>query len=206
MSRDERKAMNHEVKKFFELLKMIDYPNVTFNDVDNPREVANYWNFFTRHEYSTFYSDLHCEDTIIYYNDRLKDNIGRTVIGREPICLNCGDYHNTEGNLLCESCNDTVYCSCCDRYISGRNTTVVDAETICNTCFNEYYSFCDSCQEYHHNDDMTQTKYDGYICQSCLDDNYCYCQSCDEYVAIGNDNLIQTEDGNIYCSDCFEYL
>lgn len=60
--------------------------------------------------------------------------------------------------------------------------------------FNDNFTKCEECGEYHITDDMADIggRYDyKWICESCLSDNYSYCEDCQKYHL--NENMVQCE-------------
>jgi hypothetical protein len=152
------------------------------------------------------------------------------TIGAEPICIECGHRHDTSENIncchedyQCEHCGcyiergderwigDCVYCSdcviycdCCEEYVECGNTHYIRGYgDVCDDCLEDNFTWCDECNEYCHNDEMTyveSTERD--VCESCLEDLYTKCAECDEYFP--NDDLNLTADGRWLCDDCYE--
>lgn len=85
--------------------------------------------------------------------------------------------------------------------------------------FNDNYKKCEDCEEYHHNDEMTDiggsSEY-RWICESCIDDYFCCedcgnwyhndyavrCDWCDNYIC---DDCAHTDNNNTtLCSSCYD--
>jgi hypothetical protein len=71
-------------------------------------------------------------------------------------------------------------CDCCgERYDSEREgTTTANGLSICDSCYQDDFFYCEECEEVHHNDEQTRFIYEdrrgdfseGYCCESCADD------------------------------------
>ena len=92
---------------------------------------------------------------------------------------NCGWYDNTEA-VICEDCEPSIYCCCCDERVNINDAIEVDGEWVCEDCYNDLHR-CMCCEDAHFEDDLTlmfvghidnQTiniDYDEhYICSECL--------------------------------------
>ena len=79
-----------------------------------------------------------------------------------------------------------------------------DNQYINQDYFNDNYTKCDECSEYHITDDMTdvggRSEY-KYICGYCLDNEYFYCEDCNTYQH--NDNMVTCDwCDRITCENC----
>lgn len=156
------------------------------------------------------------------------DNEERMTIGAKPICIECGERHRVEDNInCCDSgyvccdcgrrvdeddiewfngdpyCHDCCsYCDCCEEYHIGNSTEVHGGGHVCDYCRENYFTFCDSCYEYVHEDDATYVECeDRYVCSDCLDDHYFYCDDCGEYFP--NDEKNEYDDYLNLCDGCY---
>ena len=98
-------------------------------------------------------------------------------IGTYGLCVVCGE--ETSDGVYCEDCGKGYECDewgghyreLCDVRDSRGNWIQV-----CERCRDEYYTYCDECEEYWPNDCVTEV--DGqYYCDDCLDE---CCERCDE--------------------------
>ena len=102
------------------------------------------------------------------------------------ICEHCGNtYRQDEGRwsstremMYCEDCfNQEVYtCKHCGEEIpAGEHRLGPDSCYYCQVCWDNYFSFCDNCEEVFDNDEMRYSEEDGcYYCEHCyaeLDNN-----------------------------------
>lgn len=105
------------------------------------------------------------------------DNTKIMVIGHEPICIECGAYHEESETI---NCCHTGYCTCvrCGCQIDTDDAIEIDGEYYCEDCV----TFCEDCNEYHLNDDVRYVSSVGrYVCDDCLEEYYRRCDDCDEY-------------------------
>lgn len=151
------------------------------------------------------------------------------TVGARPICIECGERHDVAENInhcneghICEECGRRVsdddvvwingdpycrdccsYCDCCEEYHLGRSTWIRYSDTyVCDHCRNNYYTYCEICEEYVHNDDSYYiAEEDRYVCEDCLHEHYFYCEDCGEYY--------RREDMEVWdrylslCPDCY---
>lgn len=177
----------------------------------------------------------HYADYAYYSNCSLsrikeRDNENSFVVGSSPICVNCGNRHDSPDNInccnvghICEDCGCRIlyeddeywvgdYCYCrdcvtwceiCDEYHRNDNTTYVESEDryVCYNCLDRYYRRCEHCGEYFDKDFMYYVEgIDGYVCSDCLE-NYYRCEHCGEYFEL--DQVHEDDDGCYYCDDCY---
>lgn len=128
-------------------------------------------------------------------------------VGADPICIKCGDRHDTQANICC--CN-YQRCADCGRLLDPEDVIEVDGEIYCRDCV----SWCECCDEYHR---QASTYIPGYgdVCEDCRDRNFFYCECCDRYVREEDTVWIECENRHVcddccseyytYCEDCGEY-
>lgn len=178
----------------------------------------------------THYRDYECYSNCNLSVPKGSENEECITVGHNPICIECGEEHETQDNINCCSskticadcgcviddeddviwiggspyCRDCVnYCDCCGGYTRG-DTTYIDSEDryVCDDCLSEYYEYCDDCGEYYNRENMTYVESeDAYYCQNCLEDNFCTCERCREIFR----NRVMTEfDDEELCPNCLE--
>lgn len=81
-------------------------------------------------------------------------------------------------------------------------------DTICRECYENDYAECYDCGEIHRIDEMTETDDGNFVCDSCFESNYLECVCCNHVIRIetdmwGNQNIFETEDGNV-CQRCYD--
>lgn len=150
-----------------------------------------------------------CSTSII--KGKADESLDGIVLGYQPICITCGEYHHNTENIsccqdyseyTCEDCGrmldeDDVYwvngdpycrecvdyCHCCSEY-TREETTYIESEDIyvCESCLEYYYYWCDECEEYHNRDYCTWLDvYDKYVCDDCIEEYYEQCDECGKY-------------------------
>ena len=98
-------------------------------------------------------------------------------VGTYGLCIVCGE--ETSAGVYCEDCGEGNECDEC----GGHYRELYDVRNsrgewiqVCERCRDEYYTYCDECEEYWPNDCTTEV--DGrYYCDNCLDE---CCERCDE--------------------------
>jgi len=149
-----------------------------------------------------------------YYNDfdiRLSVKKGKTDFvkykaGAQGRCMACGELTYSGDNVFCESCRDECCCEECgdsfnedDLYpVYDRYGNYID---VCYDCRNEYYCYCDECEEYHHIDNCTEIN-DYWYCDDCRDRKFFQCDICNNWEP--KDDMTETADGKEVCSYCLE--
>lgn len=116
-------------------------------------------------------------------------------IGHDPICITCGEEHDTEDNISC--CNDYVVCADCGRRLHEDDAEEIDGDYYCRDCLH----YCDECEEW--------TREDGewidgnWVCDSCLEDYFHRCPRCGEWVRRCDTSWCDEMDER-YCNDCYD--
>ena len=102
-------------------------------------------------------------------------------IGTYGLCIKCGK--KISSGLYCDACAGR--CGHCGRTLEGEGHEVYERDgnrtAVCDSCFNEYYSLCPNCGEYHYHYNFTYTGEDLAVCRNCLENNFVRCQDCGRY-------------------------
>lgn len=145
----------------------------------NVRELnTNYvFRFCTDAMYCDFY-DKH--QAIVSYNAPLSMEINYSGASE---CMGCGSidhYFESEGDLVCEGCDESCRCADCGYRYNRSELIEVDGEYLCDYCYNELPS-CDCCGEHHFDSNMNQIYlandegllrgHSLYLCDDCWNDN-----------------------------------
>lgn len=157
-----------------------------------------------------------------YFDGSLLDSQeGLLFCGNE--CYHCGEAFPEEeinmicDSLVCETCESELYfyCgNCCESY-SLDDSHFIESEQsyVCDTCF-EDYTFCDDCEEYYSNSNVSLITVDGVdkdVCDSCID-NFQECE-CGQYQEFLNE--VDNGDKHVCdsclsdyhsCDSCCEYF
>lgn len=125
-------------------------------------------------------------------------------------CEDCGhrvhedDAHYINGYYYYDEC--CSYCVVCESYTTSETTEVRgyngDTYSVCPSCLEENYRYCEACDEYCH-DNAGQDTQDGFRCNDCIHDEYFVCGECGEYVH--HDDVEETN-GKFYCESCAESI
>ncbi len=144
-------------------------------------------------------------------------------VGRYPgLCLECGE--EIYANLYCEYCGGG-YETCDDcgaSYAEDEGYYVTDhyghTRHVCQSCYENDYFYCESCGEYHSNDDAVcvYTEHgEEWVCEACAERDYTRCDECGEY----HERIFEATNANgesvsvcescaekdyIWCADCEE--
>lgn len=93
------------------------------------------------------------------------------------------DVNDEYGNVIsvCESCVENyIECEHCGERCHRNNIYEVEGgRCVCNFCFENYYDYCDECDDYHNRDNLVILKDTGrVVCRDCADDlGYAFYQS-----------------------------
>jgi hypothetical protein len=96
-------------------------------------------------------------------------------------------------------------CYDCDAMIEEDcSYTVNGGDRICQSCYEQSYFECESCNEDYHNDSSVAT-YGGdgaLICDGCIHTDYTHCNTCDEWK--GNDDIAGEYKDDYICDSCVD--
>jgi len=114
-------------------------------------------------------------------------------IGSPALCIECGSEQNDSSQMLCRSCfceheknarrGDEPFATC--NYCGSEIQTEDDAyytESAGGVYCGDCVSYCDTCNAYYFNDEITRTCDGGSYCECCLEEYYFYCDHCDEWL------------------------
>ena len=180
----------------------------------------------------THYQDYHNYENCSLSRPKGSENENVFSVGADPICIECGERHYTTENInccasdyyICEHCGCRVdeddaieingsyycrdcveYCDRCGEYHRGESYYVESEDRyICEDCRDNYYEYCEDCDELYNRSDMIWIDSVGqYVCQHCAYRYYTRCDKCGELIP--NDGIIE-HDGKHYCDSCHEEL
>ena len=151
-------------------------------------------------------SGTHYADYVHFSNCKISIPNGNTnesamEIGRDPICIECGNEHDCQSNINC--CRSGYKCADCGANIEDEDDVYwVDDEPYCRDCV----CYCDCCNEYYRNEDTYEVhngRYTEYVCRDCRDEYYTCCEDCDGYYP-NEDMILVYRDGceRYVCGDC----
>ena len=167
---------------------IIETPDNMYNDADCSGDLTT---FITK--------DWKEEDEVIQISD----------IG--SVCPICGDhYHDTEFSITCNSCYKGERCEDCGCAMNEDNSYWIESMGIrvCECCVEDHYSWCEHCDEYHHNDNtmriFTEVRpdagekrwygvapnyYEQWLCEGCVDSmidrgTHVVCEDCGMVVPV----------------------
>ena len=178
------------------------YRNIVQKIISEIFDFPNLWKVSRDFNCYIYSKGTHYKDYCQYENCNMSrpngnENENYMTIGHMPICIECGNEHDTEDNINC--CYSQNVCSSCGRRISNDEAYFINDEAYCNGCV----SYCDICDNYYPNGDGTYiASEDRYVCDSCLDQYYTQCERCGEYV--DNECVTHVESEYDVCSDCLE--
>lgn len=146
------------------------------------------------------------------------------ILGEEDyyVCEHCGErvpadqvYVDSCGTVICEDCfEDAETCEECGQFIFYSDGGVTTATRrvryneyqcyVCDSCLDEHYFHCDSCDEYYHNSLLELSDDNHSICVGCSSD-WVRCRECGE-VLYRDDAEYDDENDNWYCTECSNRL
>ena len=126
----------------------------------------------------------------------------KIILGKAPICIECGYEHDTDKSITCCSTPGGERCVRCGDIISRNDVRWIDDDPYCSECT----YCCEDCEEYIAVGDEYEVKYylggrvyTKYICGDCKRD-YSRCDCCGAYWH--DDDMATTEEGGWYCPNC----
>lgn len=166
---------------------------------------------------------LYYDNCNVSYNTHEEEgkNFIPITIGARGICPKCGEKHDNQGCILCESCYNDIYCDHCGESITGSNyIEIEDHYYCCAECAEEYgWHLCNDGEW--HNEDQRDVLYDDFLEEWCYD-RYDYFENAvhtpDGHHFINEENAreygyLQTRDGDWYmedelefCDECGQYV
>jgi len=152
------------------------------------------------------------------------EDYGKTsfTIGAPGLCICCGK--ETSDGLYCDDCNNAARCDeCGERYDADELYFVHDyygnGTYVCESCRDEYYHYCVTCNEYHHRHNGAWVRDDVWVCDSCCESEWSRCDDCDEWYENSDLYHVLTqygyyadvcesclEDNYVRCEHCGEYV
>jgi hypothetical protein len=181
----------------------------------------------------THYRDYECYGDCTLSTIKGSQNENKFDVGAPPICIECGNEHDIEECISCCSsyvtrcehcgaiirssddeywvgdycyCRDCVnYCECCHEYHREDEFYIRGEDRyVCQSCVDEYYYYCDNCEEYVHRDDTVYIDGEDIdVCSDCADRFYRTCEVCGE---LYHRDHMEECDGEYYCQDCYKEL
>ena len=115
----------------------------TITTVDNGsrHECGTYFSFYT----NCMYNDVRKGHYAYLSTSGLPDAYELNLSGPN-VCLSCGEQFEPSAteDLLCDYCNDVIYCDDCGERIHGTPYLLDDA-TYCEECYDNHLTYCDEC-------------------------------------------------------------
>jgi hypothetical protein len=75
---------------------------------------------------------------------------------------------------------------------------------LCESCYHEHYSYCETCGEDYPIEDIYQVGEYTYVCETCRADNYSECEHCETWIHNDDINEFNGDDAELLCDDCLE--
>ena len=173
------------------IAKIFDVPNLW------TVKRSEFYNYIA--SYGTHYRDYNhfgeCTLSLLKGSEKI---FNKMKIGRDPICISCGDSHSTENSIVCRSCNGEATCCECGEYLDEDDVIWIDGDPYCRDCV----SWCDYCEEYHIRESYYVRNY-GYVCEDCISE-FTYCEECDEYVHNGDIVYVNDDVNHPVCTYCYD--
>ncbi len=95
-------------------------------------------------------------------------------------------------------------CAVCGYVHDCDDMTEVDGSVVCESCLEDYYSWCEHCEEYHRNDDFSEVTVNNrgaieYWCSACVDADAFVCPECGRTFSAELGCEVGSE---CYCENC----
>ena len=179
--------------------------------------------------WGTHYRDYECYRNCNVSYIKGSENKNYMSVGADPICIECGERHSEAENInhcrnghRCANCGEWIdredeiwvddecycrdcvsYCDRCGEYHREEGTYIPSEDRyVCDSCLSAWYVYCDSCDEYVHENNMVWIECEcRYVCDDCADRYYTCCEDCGEYFP--NDDIREYDDYLMLCNDCY---
>lgn len=205
------------------------YRDLIQREISSLENVPNLWktcDYINNRYRIEFYSGHgfggYCDWTYDYMCPKLsiRSDVMETVENREftpweigtyGLCPYCGEEHSE--NFLCESCDGPeFFCDYCDEGVHDEDDLywVYDSRgreiRVCQDCLDNYFTQCDRCGEWHHNETVCEVRTEWGIeswCEGCREDHANWCEHCETYTT---EDIISVRDYDGYhtevCESC----
>ena len=124
-------------------------------------------------------------------------------------CFDCGEEIDEQDAVCIDDecyCVDCIFCcDYCNGDIPSKDNSYGDNNILlCQSCYEEHYFTCESCNNIVLWDDSFSYR-DTHYCEHCFFESYFYCSNCNDPYPIGhlNDSYRDLQDDQV-CSDCYD--
>ncbi len=193
-------------QEVIKMLRTIAEKNMGWKYVEKPTNTSDAR--FGWIEMGIMYDDIcnSSESVLVYVADDLAEGErAKFNFASNGCCFECGCQFEEDGvgNLVCYECQGVQWCPSCEEYVSDDHfTRVADGDYVCEYCLNEYYVWCEECDEYHYRDYCVYIEGLGaYVCEDCFNIKYKQCEECNDCYSLDD-----FEDGGSLCKHCREEL
>lgn len=151
--------------------------------------------------YNIKVSGLSYNDGEVPYMDTLTR--GSIDNGLLDLSTSGGDFNtDNQDGTIGENDETCYHCECGVNPDGGDGSNYIDGVWVCESCYNDCYSYCGHCNEDYNHDNITFTEVDGHgYCENCISDVATECCQCDTWIDSG---LIEYVDDDCVCNECFE--
>jgi hypothetical protein len=124
-----------------------------------------------------------------------------------PVCPNCGQSNEFySSDEVCVECTTQHICECCGDtthpdYTYFAYNEYGESVQICESCYDNFYGYCERCEEIHHYDNIICTEDGYYYCQSCADAYTFTCANCCETFSHNTEGYCGNN-GTYCCAEC----
>jgi formylmethanofuran dehydrogenase subunit E len=121
-------------------------------------------------------------------------------MGRQPICIKCGEIHDRGDSLTCNECRK-VTCYDCGCEISPGEAIEWDGEYYCRDC----REMCERCGDAAVRENMIWiSDREEYWCEYCADNYAFQCDDCGEYYSRRGTRRYYAVGDRTICENCIE--
>lgn len=132
------------------------------------QEMPYYTEFQYNNQTAKYYTDTNAMYNDFGHSTTHWGAFGKRLLGHGSIgisvnysgvseCMYCGTgegYFASEGSLMCEDCDNIVYCQHCEEAIDKDEAHELDGEYYCSWCYGHVVAYDDLTNEAHHEDNM----------------------------------------------------
>ena len=159
-------------------------------------------------------------DWTCFYNGTIKLSLRKDKandfkifdIGTYGLCVQCGeeltDCDRNHPAHYCYECDPHERCYECGELLGDDDVTWAvnsrgECVPVCQNCLESYYYFCEQCQQWHHQDHVTELASGDFVCDDCLERFCAQCDCCNEWYFKDALELAYNGDEEEHvCEDC----
>lgn len=132
--------------------------------------------------------------TAVENTNTIENIVNNTVLDLMPeTIITPEERDEEESTFTCDNCSNTC---------NTDEEEIINSQSVCRSCYEEYYRSCDNCSnQFNADENNYEVVGDTLYCENCSDNYLFSCEGCGEYDH--NDNGYTAPNDNVYCQECF---